>query len=298
MKKTLISLTISLILALTLSACSTTSATPTLDQAALSTIDALNMQLTQIAGTLTAVIAEQSATPKATKTPAVTPTPSLTPEPTQTATPLDGVWLLFDADTNCRYGPATTYNIEGTVGAGEKLQALARSEDGEFYYVRYFDTSNHYCWVWKGSSFQSGDQKILPVFTAQPTLAPTITPTSAASFNVTYNSLQNCSSAYFLLFTVTNTGNLPWQSVKIVVVDSTQGVTVTHTANAFTGYSGCGVSQTQGDLTTSEPGLVSNYQPGEFSYDPTGHTLLVTVSVYSEKGQAGTVMSRVIPVKP
>ncbi len=298
MKKTWKLITISIIFALILSACSSTPAAPTMDAAAASTIEALNLQVTQIASTLNAIIAEKSTTPEPTNTPAVTATPKNTSTPTQTATPLEGVWLNFDSATNCRLGPATTYGIAATVDAGVMLQALARSQDGEFFYVRYFDTSNHYCWVWQGTSYKTGNPNILPVFTAQPTTAPSITPTSAASFKVSYNSLQNCSAAYFPTFTITNTGNMTWQSVKIVIVDSTQGVTVTHTSNNFTGYSGCSISQQQEDLTTGEPGLVSSYLPGEFTYDPTGHSLMVTVSVYSEPGQTGTMQSRVIPVTP
>lgn len=298
MKTNRIFLLLSIILALTLSACGTNAATVTMDVAAASTIDALNLQLTQVAGTLTSVIARQSETPEPTKTPAVTATVTLTPEPTETATPQNGVWLNFDSATNCRVGPGTFYSRVATVDAGVELQALARSEDGEFYFVRYFDTSNHYCWVWKGTSYQKGNPKVLPVFTAQPTTAPSITPTSAASFKVTYNSMQNCSSTYAPTFLVTNTGNTAWQSIKIVIMDSTQGVTVTHTSDMFTGYSGCSISQQQGDLTLGEPGLVSSYLPGEFTYDPTGHSLMVTVSVFSEKGQKGTMQSRVIPVTP
>ncbi len=287
-----------LIVALVLSACSANQAAPTMDAAAASTIEALNLQVTQIASTLNAIIAEKSATPKPTNTPAVTATPTLTPEPTLTSTPLEGVWLTFDSATNCRLGPATTYGIAATVDAGVQLQALARSQDNEFFYVRYFDTSNHYCWVWKGTSYKTGNQNALPVYTAQPTYAPTITPTSAASFNVTYNSLQTCSSKYFLVFNITNTGNATWQSVKIVITDSTQNVTVTHTSNYFTGYSGCSLTKQESDLTTGEPGQATTFSPGEFSYDPTGHSLLATISVYSEKNQTGTVMSRVIPVTP
>jgi len=279
-----------------LSACST--AEPTVDLNVMNTLVAQNVQLTQMAGELTAIVAQQSATPAATNTPNATKTPRPTATETMTPTAINGLVLTFDQATNCRTGPGTNYGIAATVDAGTQLQALARSEDGEFFYVRYFDTSNHYCWVWKGTSYQQGNINWVPVYTTVPTKEPSITPTSAAGFTVTYESLQSCSGTYSPRFNIINTGYMTWQSIKIVVVDSSTSTTVTHTANAFTGYLGCSVAQTQGDLTTNESGLVSAYNPGEFSYDPTGHTLTVTVSLYSEKNQSGTVVSRAITVTP
>jgi len=288
-------LIVACVLIFSLAACSTPAA-PTIDPNALGTIVAQNIQLTQLAATLTQVVAEQTAA--VTNTSAVTNTPRPTPTETTTPTPLSGVWLTLDQPTNCRMGQSTSYPIAATVPAGTQIQALALSQDGEFFYVRYFDTSNHYCWLWKQTSYVTGNPGSLPMYTAVPTKEPSITPTSAASFSVSYESLQICSSKYSLRFNIKNTGYQTWQSIKIVIVDETEGVTVTHTANAFTAYTGCNAGQTQGDLTTNEPGLVSAYNPGEFSYDPTGHILTVTVSLYSEKGQAGTQVSRAIQVKP
>lgn len=296
MKTKLIVWMLTSVLVVSLCACATQ--VPTVDSNALGTIVAQNVQLTQLAGTLTAVVAQQSATPEVTNTSSFTKTPRPSPTITLTPTPLTGLWLTFDQDTNCRYGPGTSYGISATIGAGERLQAIAQSEDGEFYYVRYFDTSNHYCWVWKQTAYQSGTTNIVPVYTVQPTNTPTITPTSDAGFTVKYNSLQTCSSEYSLLLTVTNTGYLTWQSIKIVIVDATAGVTDTHTSNKFTGYSGCSISQDQADLTTGEYGLVSNYSPGQFTYDPTGHTLNVAVSLYSEDGNTGTVMTKSFTFTP
>ena len=63
MKKYQILWIFSIIFALALSACGANAATPTMDPAAASTIEALNLQVTQIASTLNAIIAEKSATP-------------------------------------------------------------------------------------------------------------------------------------------------------------------------------------------------------------------------------------------
>lgn len=273
-------------------------AVPTPDPAMEATISALNAQLTQSAAELDALVAALSATPEATNTPAVTATPRPTQTEQATSTPLNGLMLTFDAKTNCRTGPGTNFPIETSVDAGTQLQALGRSEDGEFFYVRAFDTVNHYCWVWKGTSYQTGSLNWAPVMTAQPTKAPTITPTSGAGFTAVYKSLQSCTGKYFLNFDIRNSGYLTWQSIKITITDASTSTTVVHTANKFTGYTGCAVSHDEGDFVTAESGLVSTYNPGEFSYDPTGHALTVTVSLYSEKGNAGTVVTRTLSVTP
>jgi len=296
MKKRNLLWSIALLVVLTLGACAP--AAPTPDPAVEATISALNQQLTQSAAELEALAAQLSATPEATNTSAVTNTPRATQTEQPTSTPLNELLLTFDATTNCRTGPGTYYPIETSVAAGTQLQALGRSEDGEFFYVRAFDTTNHYCWVWKGTSYQTGSINWVPVLTAQPTKMPTITPTSGAGFTAVYKSLQSCSGKYYLNFDIRNTGFLTWQSIKITVVDAATSTTVVHTAGGFTGYEGCSVAHAEGDLVTGESGPVSTYSPGEFAYDPTGHALTVTVSLFSEKANAGTVVTRTLSVTP
>ncbi len=265
----------------------------------ISTIVAQNILLTQSAATMTALVAQQSATPAATNTPNTSPTPSLAPTETVTPTPLEGVWLFFDNDTNCRAGPATYYNKVALVEAGNNLQALGMSPDENFYYIRYFDTYNHYCWVTKDTVYVTGNKYTLPKLTAQPTSTPAPQPTVEAGFTVAYSSLQYCTLGYFLNFNIKNIGNTTWQSVKITVTDNTTSTTNVFVADSFVGYTGCTATQSQNDLSLNEPGLVSTYSAaGVFSYDPTGHPLGVTVSLFSEKGNTGTVVSKSISVTP
>jgi uncharacterized protein YgiM (DUF1202 family) len=281
------------LLVISMTACS--SATPTVDSNTLATMVALDVQLTQVAATMTSMVEAESATPLVTNTPIPTETP--TPEPTVTPT-LSGVWLTFSTNTNCRSGAGTYYPIIMTVNAGSQVQAIANSSDGQFYYVRVIDTSTHYCWVWSQTASYVGNPNVLPQYTSAPTNTPTLTPTVAAGFTVTYNSLTSCSPNYALVLTIKNNGYMTWQSIKITIVDSTTGSTLTHTSDLFTGYSSCTIAQQQEDLTTGEYGMVSNYSPGEFSYNPTGHSLAVTVSLYSQNGLSGTVMSQTIGVTP
>jgi hypothetical protein len=282
-------------LILALSAC-TTPTQPTIDSASLGTIVAQDVQLTQAAATLTSVIAQESATPLATNTP-ILPTNTATPEPSVTPTP-SGAWLTMNQNTNCRQGPATFWPIIMTLNQGTSVEGIARSTVNDFVYVRVIDTSVHYCWVYSPATTYTYDLSRLAQYTPVPTTTPTITPTSAAGFSLSYDSLATCSSDYSLRLLVKNTGYLTWQSIKIVIVDSAAGVTLISSADNFTGYDGCTVAQTQGDLTTGESGLVSNFDSAPFTYNPKGHPLVVTVSLYSEKGQSGTVISKSLSVTP
>lgn len=283
------------LLALLLASCSLLSGQSTPDAASMSTIVAQDVMLTQVGATLTAVISNQSATPATTDTPM--PTETLTPQPSTTPTP-NGVWLSITQTTNCRLGPSTLWPIVATLQQGQSFDAIGRSTDNQFIYLRVVDSSVHYCWVYIPAVVVSGDIDRLSALTPIPTYTPTITPTPAAGFTISYDSLTTCSSAYIINIMIKNTGYLTWQSVKMSITDNTTSTTVTHTADDFTGYSGCGVSLTQQDLSNGEYGVVSAYNSGQFSYDPTGHPLTVTVTLYSDNGLSGSFITKTLSVTP
>jgi len=273
----------------------TTAVQPTFDSAAIGTIVALNVQLTQSAATLNALAAIQSAIPLPTTQ--ATPTVTLTPEPSITPT-LDGVYVTTLQNTNCRQGPQTTWPIILTLSQGTQVKAIGTSPDGNYMFLRVLDTAVHYCWVVTQAVTVTGNSGVLPKLTPLPTVTPSITPTPAPNFTLSYQSVTSCSSSYFLRLLLTNTGYLTWKSIKLVIVDNTASVTSTFTSDNFVGYASCTADQQQADLTTGEYGIVSNYNPGQFSYDPTDHALLVTVSLYSEDGLSGTVITKTLAVTP
>ncbi len=275
--------------------CTTVAAQPTFDSAAIGTIVALNVQLTQSAATLDALSAVKSATPLPTAQ--ATPTPTLTPEPSITPT-LDGVYVTTLQNTNCRQGPQTSWPIIVTLNQGTQVQAIGTSPDGNYMFLRVLDTAVHYCWVVTQAVSVTGNSNVLPKLTPLPTVTPSITPTPAPNFTLAYDSLTSCSGKYFLRLLLTNTGYLPWKSIKLVIADNNTSTTSTFTSDNFVGYSGCTADQEQADLTNGESGIVSNYNPGQFSYNPSGHTLLVTVSLYSEDGLSGTVVTKTLAVTP
>jgi hypothetical protein len=201
-------------------------------------------------------------------------------------------------NTNCRQGPQTIWPIIVTLSQGTQVKAIGTSPDGNYMFLRVLDTAVHYCWVVTQAVSVTGNSGVLPKLTPLPTVTPSITPTPAPNFTLSYNSLTSCSGKYALRLLVTNTGYLTWKSIKLVIVDNTDSVTSTSSSDDFIGYEGCSIDQQQGDLTTGEYGIVTNYNPGQFSYNPAGHALLVTVSLFSEDGLSGTVITKTLAVTP
>lgn len=257
---------------------------------------ALSVALTQLAGTQNAVGATDAPIIELPTAAPVTQLPSATPLPSMTPT-LAGVWLTVLENTNCRSGPGTMYDWITLIKAGQMAEAIARNPVNDYYYVRNPNSSSGYCWLWSQYSSISGNITTLPVFTPQPT--PTVaSPTPAADLSINYLGLEACASEYALSFKIKNTGSVTWQSIEIVVKDSTTSTTFTHTADVFKGVSGCDFTGSQEDLTAGEEGMIANVNPGQFDYDPTGHTIKVTITVYANNGRTGTSYSKTIKVEP
>lgn len=289
-----------------LSACNFPAAqTAAPDHSALDTIVAQDVLLTQMAATLAANNAGNptenppaQATPVPTQElPLATATITLTPLPSATATP-QGVWLTINENSNCRVGPASYYALVTSLTAGSKVQVVGRNPQNDYYYVRVTPGASTFCWVWDRYSSVNGDTGVLPVFTPMPTPTPTVTPTPTPGFTVSYSALISCPPQYALRLFIRNTGGVTWQSIRIVVSDSTAGLTFTHTSDNFKSYTGCGSDLLQADLTPGEESYVSNVSPGQFNYDPTGHALTVTVTLFTGDGLAGTSAQQTINVTP
>lgn len=262
---------------------------------AVKTAVALSVALTQLAATQTAAIPPAQSTDLPTALPS-TALPTATLPPTLTPT-LAGVWLSVLENTNCRSGPGTMYDWVTLISAGQMVEALARNSINDYYYVRNPNASSGFCWLWSQYSSISGNITTLPVFTPQPT--PTVaSPTPAANLSISFAGLESCPPEYALSFKIKNTGDITWQSIKIVVKDNTTSTTFTHQGDVFKGVSGCDFTASQNDLTKGEESYVANVNPGQFDYDPTGHSIKVTITVYAQDGLTGTSFSKSISFTP
>lgn len=271
------------------------------DESAVNTAVALNVALTQLAATQTAMVNEPSITQVPPTVELFTPTPSITLPPTLTPT-LAGVWLTVLENTNCRSGPGSIYDWVTLINAGQMTEAVARNPNNDYYYVHNPNSAGGFCWLWSKYSSITGNITTLPVFTPQPTPTPKVTPTFTtppADFSIEYLGVENCGLLYAFKFKIKNTGSVTWQSYKLVIVDTTTTNTFTQEKDTFYGVTGCSTGGAQSDLTTGEESTIAN-DTGNFNYNPAGigHTYQVTLTVFSNDGRTGTSTSKSLTLTP
>jgi len=194
-------------------------------------------------------------------------------------------------DLSCVKGPKwDLYDWVAVIKQGETVTLLARapSEWGEYYYVRKGDGAE--CWAYGGSSTKNGDTSSLPEKEAPPTPTPKI----AVDYSVSYLSTVTCAGSYAFRFQVNNTGTLTLESIRIVVTDNTTATTKTHQLDAFRSYNGCGLEDNVLSLLPGQGVVVANIDPGQFNYNPAGHSIMATFTICSADGLGGTCVNRTI----
>jgi hypothetical protein len=231
-----------------------------------------------------------------TQTPSLTFTPTITATPTVTATSTSAApTMTAGQDLSCVKGPKfDLYDWVAVIKLGETVTLLARSSPdwGEYYYVRKSDGTE--CWAFGGSSTKSGDTASLPVKEAPPTPTPKI----AVAYSVSYLTITHCAPDYAFRFQVNNTGTITLESIRIVVTDNTTATTFTHTGDQFRSYNGCGLEVNKLSLPAGEGVVVANINPGQFAYDPAGHSFMANFTICSANGLGGTCVSRTINFNP
>lgn len=287
------------ILAIVLASCTTAIATE--DANAIGTITAQNVQLTQLAGTLTAV-AEVPADVSTTEAAAVpTETPMQLTTSAATTAPSDGgVWLTFSQPTNCRFGQGQNYALIKSFSTTDRVQAIGRSEDGLYAYVSFNDPTTKNCWIQRNLATIDGNLDILPVYQPQPTYAPpapTVASTTSVNFLLSFNGISECGGNYYVNVTVHNDGWATFKSSVIKVVDNTSSNTVSNSSDTFDGYAACALEMSNSDLAHNEGSQLSNFA-APFSHNIDNHSLTITVTSYTGDGQTGASVTKTITVVP
>jgi len=290
MKKTSILISTVLLLSLILSACQNLGGQPTpVDENSFATL---------VAGTLTAVAAQAQQTLDAIPTETATEAPTSTPAPTLTPTK-EIVKLTISQNTNCRKGASTIFPVEATIKSGTEVIMLGRNRDNTFFYIQNPEDTTEACWIWGEYATTTQDIELMPVFTPVPTPLPTRTPTLPPFpvYTAVYSGLTDCSGDYAANFTITNTGNLTMQSIRIILDVAGIG-TFTHKSNKFIHWSGGAVYLTQNDLTPGESAVVSTCTPGGITSDPTNLDVTAEITICTKEDLAGVCTTQTLTFQP
>jgi hypothetical protein len=166
---------------------------------------------------------------------------------------------------------------------GETAEAIGRSADSTYWVIHLPSAPAKTCWLWYQWAAVTGPGESLPILESPPT--PTYYP--RPDLSLTYAGLGNCISEYSISVQIENTGNVALESVRMIVEDITEGATLTHESSVFIYYVGCGTGGVVDSVAPGAMATVSNANPGQFTYNPTGHNLHIIVRVCTENGLAG-----------
>ena len=226
--------------------------------------------------------------------PTFTLTASLTATPA--FTPTSSVSLIsVSVNTNCRSGPGKIYDMEGALYVGEVTEVFGRDPTNNYWYIRNPDSDPEFCWVWGKYATLIGPVLLLPAFTPPPTPTATSTPLPSPAFKVEYASLDTCNGNWWAEIKLKNTGSVPLKSVDISLKDKVTDLMLANLSDGFTNLDGC-LSKTTKD--TLEPGDTYLLSAPAFIYNPTGHKLIVTITLCSDTGQKGMCATQKIDFTP
>lgn len=263
-------------------------------------------QTAAVAQTQTALAVPPTAVESSTPTITLTATNTATETPTVTSifspTP-EAAMISVSVATNCRNGPGKVYDYEGALLIGKTVQILARESTGDYWYIHNPETTDDlYCWIWGKYATITGDVSVLPMYTppptptATPTSDATITPTATAtkkasdgSFVVSYNNTDTCSPNWWTDYKLRNNGLISFQSMKITIKDMSNSNTFEKSSNVFTDLGGCSTSAEKDVL---DPGDILIFSGPNFSYDPSGHLLRISLTLCTGNAQKGTCVKQ------
>jgi hypothetical protein len=233
-----------------------------------------------VASTLTAMMTD---TPEFTFTPSDTPSMTSTSTPTFTLTPSIPL-ASVSANTNCRSGPGTIYEIRGVLNIGETAEVVGKNAAGDTWIIKLPSNPSITCWLWGYYATVVGDVSGLTVYSPPPT------PTPRLEFTIvsTGTTFEAGWTIWTVDASVENTGGITWQSWQFVMHDNTSG----------TDLNGIPVNQfpvPPGTYPASEdlnPGEIGGIYVAPLPYDPAGHSLTITVTLCTQDDLAGTCISR------
>lgn len=185
--------------------------------------------------------------------------------------------------------------MEGALLVGEVAEVYGRDPTNNYWYIRNPDSDPEFCWVWGKYATLVGPALLMPVFTPPPTPTATLTPLPSPAFKAEYAGLDTCNGSWWVEIKLKNTGSIPLKSVDISVKDKVTDLVLVNLADGFTNLDGCLAKTTKDTLKAGDTYLLS---APAFVYNPTGHKLVVTITLCSDTGQKGMCATDKIDFTP
>jgi hypothetical protein len=223
-------------------------------------------------------LAAITATGTSTVPPTLTNTPSITLTPTH-----EKVFITVSKNTNCRTGPEKQFDLVGIMKVGETAEAIGRNDVKTYYVIKLPSNTAKTCWLWYEWATVTGNADALPIIASPPT--PTWSP--KPDFTFTYLGLTTCPTPKIIRLQVVNTGNVPWESFKVLTTDTVLNSDTIITSGVFKDYNGCSAMAGVPALGPGETG----YAIGVVSSSSSGHNIAVKLTLYTEDGCSGTHMT-------
>ena len=223
-----------------------------------------------------------------TQTSALTATETQPPEPSATAT-LEVPMAKVGRESNCRTGPGALYDLVATYQAGQVLEIVAKDLGSGYLFVKNPDKPEEQCYLVANNVTVSGDTSALPRFTPLPS------PLAPPFFKVTFKKFDTCMGQDFAIFTVENTGSVPFRSAYIKVTDQKAGESVEQALNAFDLRAHCILVKNIAPLNSGDSGYV-NSPP--FSSAMSEKKLRAVIMLCTEQNLKGSCVTQSLDVKP
>jgi hypothetical protein len=191
--------------------------------------------------------------------------------------------------------------MKGALLVKDVAEVYGRDPTNNYWYIRNPGPGAEFCWVWGEYATLSGPFLLLPIYTPPPTPTatftplPTKTPTPAPAFGAAYSSLDTCNGSWWVEVKLKNNGSIPLKSVNISVKDKVTNVVQVALADGFIDIDGCLKTTTKDKLGVGDTYLLS---APPFNYDPTGHELVINITLCSDTGQKGLCATKKINVTP
>ena len=215
----------------------------------------------------------------------IPPTATVTITVTPTEPP---ILVSVSANTNCRTGPGTVYDLVGVLLVGEFAEVQGQSTIDDYVYILNPDRPGEFCWLSGVYASVIGDMEELPSFTPIPS------PTPQVGFNLYLKGFENCGSAMFVVFSVQNGGAQTLKSAFVGVVDFETGENLYGPVFERFPFAPSVRPVCPPGHGNILPSGVVEYIHSPIKRVPSGHTAIGTITLCTGDYQGGECATRVI----